>query len=120
MAILCDAKSSWRPTRYAAKTPGSAVQFDFTAVKLLDYQTQWAQLEASRNPFAIVVMAHLKTQEIKRDASDRQAGKFILVKRLYELSYTSIGCTESVQVYRLGYDITRGSEAGFLGRAESL
>jgi Domain of unknown function (DUF4351) len=88
LAILCDAKSSWRPTRYAAKTPGSAVQFDFTAVKLLDYQSQWAQLEASRNPFAIVVMAHLKTQETKGDASDRQAWKFVLVKRLYELGYS--------------------------------
>jgi Domain of unknown function (DUF4351) len=87
LAILCDAKLSWRPTRYAAKTPGSAVQFDFTAVKLLDYQTQWAQLEASRNPFAIVVMTHLKTQETKGDASDRQAWKFVLVKRLYELGY---------------------------------
>jgi hypothetical protein len=88
LAILCDAKSNWRPTRYAAKTPGSAVQFDFTAVKLLDYQTQWAQLAASRNPFAIVVMTHLKTQETKGDAIDRRVWKFVLVKRLYELGYS--------------------------------
>jgi hypothetical protein len=88
LAILCDGKSSWRPTRYAVKTAGSALQFDFTVVKLLDYQTQWAQLEASRNPFAVVVMAHLKTQETKKDSARRKVWKFTLVKRLYELGYS--------------------------------
>jgi hypothetical protein len=88
LAILCDGKSSWRPTRYAVKTAGSALQFDFTAVKLLDYQSQWAQLEMSRNPFAVVVMAHLKTQETKKDSARRKVWKFTLVKRLYELGYS--------------------------------
>jgi hypothetical protein len=74
-------------------TPGSRLQFDFTAVKLLDYQTQWSQLEASRNPFAVVVMAHLKTQETKgnssgRKAWNRKAWKLILIKRLYSLGYS--------------------------------
>lgn len=88
LAILCDGKSSWRPTRYAVKTVGSALQFDFTTVKLLDYQNQWAQLEASRNPFAIVVMAHLKTRETKKNSTNRKIWKFTLVKRLYELGYS--------------------------------
>jgi hypothetical protein len=88
LAILCDGKSNWRPTRYAVKTSGSALQFDFTVVKLLDYQIQWAQLEASQNPFAVVVMAHLKTQETKKDSARRKIWKFTLVKRLYELGYS--------------------------------
>jgi hypothetical protein len=88
LAILCDGKSSWRPTRYAVKTAGSALQFDFTVVKLLDYQTQWAQLEASRNPFAIVVMVHLKTRETKKNSTHRKVWKFTLVKRLYEMGYS--------------------------------
>ena len=88
LAILCDGKSSWRPTRYAVKTVGSALQFDFTTVKLLDYQSQWAQLEAGRNPFAIVVMAHLKTRETKKNSTNRKIWKFTLVKRLYELGYS--------------------------------
>jgi hypothetical protein len=88
LAILCDRRQSWRPTRYAAKTLGSTLQFDFTAVKLLDYQTKWHQLEASRNPFAIIVMTHLKTQETQQNLGDRQVWKFTLVKRLYELGYS--------------------------------
>jgi predicted DNA-binding ribbon-helix-helix protein len=54
----------------------------------LDYQSQWLQLEHSQNPFAIVVMAHLKTQETKRRASDRKTWKITLVKRLYEAGYS--------------------------------
>jgi Domain of unknown function (DUF4351) len=88
LAILCDAKSDWRPQQYGFTTLGSSLQFNFTAVKLLDYQTQWSQLEASQNVFAIVVMAHLKTQETKRNAGDRKAWKFTLVKRLYERGYS--------------------------------
>jgi hypothetical protein len=88
LAILCDAKQNWRPTHYGATTPGSTLQFDFTAVKLLDYQTKWNQLEASHNPFAVVTMAHLKTQETKRDSNGRKAWKFTLVKRLYERGYS--------------------------------
>jgi hypothetical protein len=57
-------------------------------VKLLDYQTQWSQLEASRNPFAAVVMAHPKTQETKGHASNRKAWKLTLIKRLYSLGYS--------------------------------
>ncbi len=88
LAILCDGKRDWRPSTYSLTTPGSALQFDFTAVKLLDYETQWAQLEQSRNPFAIVVMSHLKTRETKDSAIDRKAWKVRLVKRLYELGYS--------------------------------
>jgi hypothetical protein len=87
LAILCDGRQNWRPSSYGFKTPGSSLQFNFTAVKLLDYQSRWSQLEASRNPFAAVVMAHLKTQETKHDAQSRKVWKFTLVKRLYELGY---------------------------------
>jgi Domain of unknown function (DUF4351) len=69
-------------------TPGSALRFDFTSVKLLDYQSQWTHLEQSNNPFAIVVMAHLKTQETTRATQKRKNWKFILVKRLYEEGYS--------------------------------
>ena len=88
LAILCDGKQDWRPSAYSLTTPGSALQFDFTAVKLLDYETQWSQLEQSRNPFAIVVMSHLKTRETKNRAIDRKAWKLRLVKRLYEVGYS--------------------------------
>jgi Domain of unknown function (DUF4351) len=87
LAILCDGKRDWRPSRYGFTTPGSSLDFQFTAVKLLDYETQWSQLEQSRNPFAVVVMSHLKTRETKDNAIDRKVWKVRLVKRLYELGY---------------------------------
>jgi hypothetical protein len=44
-------------------------------------------LEESRNPFATVVMAHLKAQETRRDGDARRRWKFILTRRLYEQGY---------------------------------
>lgn len=88
LAILCDGKKDWRPSQYGFATVASSLQFNFTSIKLLDYQAQWQQLEQSQNPFAIVVMAHLKTQETKRNADDRKAWKFTLVRRLYEQGYS--------------------------------
>jgi hypothetical protein len=56
-------------------------------VKLLDYEQRWQELEASRNPFATVVMAHLKAQETRNDARERFSSKLYLTRRLYEQGY---------------------------------
>jgi predicted transposase/invertase (TIGR01784 family) len=56
-------------------------------IKLLDYLSHWAELEASQNPFAIVVMAHLKTKETRNDAVARKEWKFKLTRLLYERGY---------------------------------
>jgi len=61
------------------------LNFQFGTVKLLDYQNRWAELENSNNPFATVVMAHLKTQETTKKPGERKAWKFSLIRRLYEL-----------------------------------
>jgi hypothetical protein len=44
-------------------------------------------LEASNNPFAIVVMAHLKTQETQHDSEERRFWKFYIIRHLYEQGY---------------------------------
>jgi hypothetical protein len=56
-------------------------------VKLLDYEQRWQELEASRNPFATVVMAHLKAQETRNNAQERFSSKLYLTRRLYEQGY---------------------------------
>jgi hypothetical protein len=66
---------------------GCEVSFRFPIVKLLDYMPLWAELEANRNPFAIVVMAHLKTKETRNDALARKEWKFKLTRLLYERGY---------------------------------
>jgi Domain of unknown function (DUF4351) len=87
LAILCDSDPDWRPNQYRFTTPGSSLEFNFTAVKLLDYRSRWDELEASDNIFATVVMTHLKAQETKRNEPARKQWKLTLIKRLYERGY---------------------------------
>ena len=51
---------------------------------LHDYQTRQAELEASDNPFATVVMAHLRTGATRRDLAGRLQWKLRLMRRMYE------------------------------------
>jgi hypothetical protein len=87
LAILCDGDPDWRPTSYGYAEAGTRISFEFDAVKLLDYGEQWAMLEASRNPFAKVVMAHLKTQETSKDDPIRKEWKLRLIRQLHEEGY---------------------------------
>ena len=87
LAILCDSDKDWRPSEYNLTTFGSSLQFNFTSVKLLDYEARWDELEASQNVFATIVMTHLKAQETKRNPAARKQWKLALIKRLYERGY---------------------------------
>lgn len=53
----------------------------------MDYEGQWQALETDPNPFATVVMAHLKAQETKRQGNQRKEWKLSLIRRLYEAGY---------------------------------
>ncbi|MFM7787555.1 MAG: hypothetical protein ACKO90_05115, partial [Microcystis panniformis] len=53
-------------------------------VKLLDYEERWSELEASSNPFAIIVMAHLKTKATTGKLPEREQWKWRLIRGLYE------------------------------------
>jgi hypothetical protein len=55
---------------------------------LLDYKEQWSFLEASQNPFAKVVMAHLLAQETRKEMANRLQWKLRLVKGLYEQGFS--------------------------------
>jgi hypothetical protein len=87
LAILGDERETWRPQPFQESLWGCEVSFRFPTIKLLDYAPRWAELEASRNPFAIAVMTHLKTKETRQDAQVRKDWKFRLTRRLYELGY---------------------------------
>jgi len=87
-AVLADTNNAWRPGQYGYELWGCKVLFDFPTVKLADYAARWAELEASDNPFATVIMAHLKAQETQHDPPARYQAKFYLVRRLYERGYT--------------------------------
>jgi hypothetical protein len=48
---------------------GSTMGLNYLKTKLLDYKDKWAYLKRQDNPFAIVVMAHLKALETRKDHS---------------------------------------------------
>ena len=87
LVILGDDRSNWRPNSFAQSLWGCDVLFRFPTVKLLDYEAQWDDLEASRNPFAIVTMAHLKTKSTRKDLQSRKEWKLRLTRMLYEKGY---------------------------------
>ncbi|UZQ53236.1 hypothetical protein OOK60_12045 [Trichothermofontia sichuanensis B231] len=91
LAILGDENPNWRPRIFNSELWGCRHEFQFPNVKLLGYGQHWAALESSSNPFAIVVMAHLKAKETRRDLGDRQQWKLILAKRLYEQGFERTG-----------------------------
>ncbi len=88
LAVLCDTQSGWRPKEYRSELWGCEVRFRFPIIKLLDYAGDWNNLEASRNPFAAVVMAHLKTKETVDDPNGRKSWKLQIVKNLYRRGWT--------------------------------
>ncbi|MFM7792030.1 MAG: hypothetical protein ACKO90_29300, partial [Microcystis panniformis] len=59
----------------------------FPTVKLLDYEERWSELEASSNPFAIIVMAHLKTKATTGKLPEREQWKWRLIRGLYEKEF---------------------------------
>ncbi|MGB0386188.1 MAG: hypothetical protein ACPGWR_15375 [Ardenticatenaceae bacterium] len=89
LAILGDERSTWRPDSYNYEMLGCELKFKFPIVKLLDYKNKWNELEQSPNPFAVVVMAHLQTQETRHKPEERFEFKWKLIRSLYERGYSN-------------------------------
>lgn len=87
LAILGDEQVNWRPNRFGYELFGTKVEFQFPIVKLLDYQQRQSELEASRNPLATVVMAHLAAVQTLSDRLQRKQQKLSLVRRLYQQGF---------------------------------
>jgi hypothetical protein len=89
LAVLADDEPNWRPQEYHQRVFGCETGIRFPVVKLLDFAGQEAVLEASTNPFAPVVLAHLKAQETQRDPAGRYGWKVRLVRGLYERGFSA-------------------------------
>ena len=89
LAVLGDDNPHWRPGRFGYARWGFRTEVRFPVVKLLDYAEQWETLEESRNPFAVVVLAHLITRQTRRDPRARYASKIKLIKGLYERGWAA-------------------------------
>jgi hypothetical protein len=87
LAILTDDRPTWRPSSYQDELWGCSTDFRFPVIKLLDYEANWAALEASRNPFAVVTMAQLKTKQTRNQPQERKAWRYRLTTMLYDQGY---------------------------------
>jgi hypothetical protein len=89
LAVLADDDPSWRPERYEDELWGWSVRMAWPPLKLLDFANRVAELEESKNPFAKVVLAHLKALETRQDPKSRRTWKLRLVRGLYERGFRS-------------------------------
>ncbi|MEM7533201.1 MAG: cytosolic protein [Chloroflexota bacterium] len=90
LVIFADESGSWQPKQYEAELWDCKVTFELPSVKLHGYRQKWHELEQSKNPFAVVVMAHLKSQDTLKDVNARLNTKVSLVRELYKRGYTRI------------------------------
>jgi len=88
LAVLADDRPDWRPRQFRAVLWGCTAGIAYPVVKLLDYAARDEVLERDVNPFAIVVLAHLKTLETRQDPHARRVWKLRLVRGLYERGHT--------------------------------
>lgn len=84
LAILADDRPNWQPKRYSYAVWDCRLTFRFPCVKLLDLLPRLAELEASSNPFAILVASHLLAQQTRDDAVQRRVQRLRLYRNLYE------------------------------------
>jgi len=67
---------------------GCKLHWRYPLAKLLDYREREAELETHVNPFAVVVLAHLKAQDTARDPDARYAWKWRLARSLYHRGWS--------------------------------
>ncbi len=81
-AILADEVSDWKPDSFGYGSGKSRSFVSFNALKLKDYYGREAELEMSDNPFALALLAHIKTQQTRGEALSRFEWKIKLFRML--------------------------------------
>jgi hypothetical protein len=90
LAVLADDDPHWRPETHEKAIWGWSVEMKWPAAKLLDYANRVEELENSENPFAKIVLAHLKALETRQDPERRRMWKFRLIRGLYERGVSKV------------------------------
>ena len=93
-----DEKKKWRPRKHSYSRWGCKLTLKFPIVKLLDYDKNWELLAENNNPFAVVIMAYLKSKETRKNPLVRLESKLTLVRLLYERGYSR---EMVIQLFRL-------------------
>jgi hypothetical protein len=80
----------------------------------LDYAQRSSALEESTNPFAVIVAAHLTTQETRRDGMGRYEGKLKIAKSLYRRGYERKDIIELFRLIDWMVNLPKAAEDQFL------
>lgn len=83
-AILADTEPNWRPDRYEQGAFGSVCGLTYPVAKLWDWVGRENVLEQHDNPFALVVLAHLRALQTRDNPTERLNWKTHLVRLLYQ------------------------------------
>ena len=86
VAVCTDTLPATHTAPYRTARWGCELIFRFPVVNLPELGRDWVALEQQRNPFAVVVMAHLKSREV-RDGAERKQWKMRLMRGLYERGF---------------------------------
>ncbi len=86
LAVLTDEAAGGKSSEYRRERWGGKLVFSFPTVNIMDFESKWDQLEKDPNPFALVVMAHIKARSVKEGA-DRKEWKLHLVRLLLDRGY---------------------------------
>lgn len=87
IAVLTDERKNWKPKNVKLESWDTNLNFEYKVFKLTDYESKLDVLKADKNVFSIVVLAHLKAIETRRDVRKRLNWKIWLIKLLYERGY---------------------------------
>ncbi|HYV36034.1 MAG TPA: hypothetical protein VE988_10050 [Gemmataceae bacterium] len=89
IAVLADDDPNWRPDHYEWELWGCRKRLDFPHAKLLDFIGREAELQASDNPFAQIILAHLAAIQTRGDDIGRMVWKVRLMRGLFERGFTA-------------------------------
>ena len=84
LAVLADEHKEWKPTSYGFTVLGCRHILEFPVAKLTDYAEEVDELLASDNAFGLITVAHILTQQTRKQHQERYEAKLRLVRLLYQ------------------------------------
>lgn len=88
LVLLADDTPGWRQEEFHNCLLGTVMGIRFATAKLLDFAGRDQELLCSNNPFALVTVAHLHTQQTLHSPADRYAMKWQLTKLLLQRGWS--------------------------------
>jgi len=119
LGVLTDTTAAFRPEAFHWSRWGCEVAFRFPSVKLLDWRARWAELEASDNRFALVVMAQLAAKS-STGAAGRKSAKLRLVRLMYDRGYSRAEVLELFRIIDWMIRLPKSLEQAFLAEIYAI